>query len=92
MSNRDDQSTVVVHSPVVGTVYRAAEPGGTPLCEVGDHVEAETIVCVLEVMKLIVSVPAGVAGTVERLLFTNGSLVQEDQPLLVIRRNPAGSG
>jgi biotin carboxyl carrier protein len=54
--------------------------------EAGDRVEAETIVCLVEVMKLFNSVKAGVAGTVVKILAENATMVEYGQPLLLIEQ------
>jgi acetyl-CoA carboxylase biotin carboxyl carrier protein len=81
-------STVVgtdVLAPVLGTFYRAPKPGAAPFVEIGARVAPDTVVCIVEVMKLMTSVTAGVAGEVVELLATDGSLVEYGQPLLRIR-------
>jgi len=75
----------IIRSPMVGTFYRAPEPGAKPFVEVGARVRADTIVCIIEVMKLMNSVPAGVAGTVTHVLVDNASMVEYGQPLVAIR-------
>lgn len=75
----DDPSTIV--SPMLGTFYRAPAPGKLPFVEVGTRVEPDTIVCIIEVMKMMNSVPAGVAGTIAEVHAENAQLVEYDQPL-----------
>ena len=72
-------------APVLGTFYRAPKPGAAPFVEIGARVAPDTVVCIVEVMKLMTSVTAGVAGEVVELLATDGSLVEYGQPLLRIR-------
>lgn len=74
-----------VRAPVTGTVYHAPKPGADPFCKVGDRVERDTTVCIVEVMKLFTSVPAGVEGVVAEILVENGALIQAGQPLFLIR-------
>lgn len=76
---------VAVRAPTVGTFYRAASPGARPYAEVGDHVGADDTVCVFEVMKLFSSLKAGAAGTVAAILVANETLVEQDQPLVLIK-------
>lgn len=76
---------VAVRAPTIGTFYRAASPGARPFVEVGDKVGAEDTVCMFEVMKLFSSLKAGVAGIVAAILVANESLVEQDQPLIVIK-------
>lgn len=76
---------VAIRAPTVGTFYRASSPGAKPFVEVGDHVKPDDIVCVFDVMKLFSSINAGVAGTVTAILVENQALVQQDQPLILIK-------
>lgn len=75
---------VLIKSPMVGTFYRASEPGARPFAEVGQHVEAETTVCIIEVMKLMNSIPAGEKGVVTHILVEDGGPVEYGQVLMVI--------
>jgi acetyl-CoA carboxylase biotin carboxyl carrier protein len=70
-----------IESPMLGTFYRAESPGSDPFVEVGGVVEADTVVCIIEVMKMMNSVTAGVAGTVAAVLPENGQLVEFGEPL-----------
>jgi acetyl-CoA carboxylase biotin carboxyl carrier protein len=79
---------VAVVAPHIGTFYRAPRPDAEPFVEVGSVVEEETTVAIVEVMKLMDAVPAGVAGTVTAICAVNGEMVEEGQPLFQIR--PAG--
>jgi acetyl-CoA carboxylase biotin carboxyl carrier protein len=74
-----DGLTIV--SPMLGTFYRAPAPGATPFVEVGTHVEPDTIVCIVEVMKMMNSVPAGLAGTIAEIHAENAQPVEYGQPL-----------
>ena len=75
---------VLVSSPTIGTFYRALEPGAKPYVDVGSRVTADTTVCIIEVMKLMNSLPAGVSGVVTHILAIDAQLVAADQPLIVI--------
>ncbi len=75
----------VIRSPMVGTFYRAPEPGAAPFVEVGQVVEADTTVCIIEVMKLMNSLPAGCRGTVAQIFVADGDAVEYGQPLIVVR-------
>ncbi|MBI1942115.1 MAG: acetyl-CoA carboxylase biotin carboxyl carrier protein [Betaproteobacteria bacterium] len=74
----------LVRAPMVGTFYCAPEPGAPPFVEPGTRVEADTTVCVIEVMKLMNSIPAGCAGVVRRVLVDNAEPVEYGQPLIAI--------
>ena len=75
---------VTVRAPNLGTFYRAPKPGAPPFVQVGQHVEANTEVCLIEVMKLFTTVFAGVAGTVRQVLAEDAELVEFDQALVLI--------
>jgi len=81
--------SVLVKSPMVGTFYRAPEPGAHPFVEVGARVDAESIVGIVEVMKLMNSIPAGQAGVVTHVLVDDGEPVEYGQVLVVIEPGPA---
>jgi acetyl-CoA carboxylase biotin carboxyl carrier protein len=78
--------THLIKSPMVGTFYRAAEPGAKPFVEPGQRVKPDTIVCIIEVMKLMNSVEAGIAGTVTHVFAENAAMVEAGQPLIAIRK------
>ena len=81
--------SVLVKSPMVGSFYRAPEPGAHPFVEVGARVTAASIVGIVEVMKLMNSIPAGQAGVVTHILVEDGEPVQYGQVLLVIEPGAA---
>ncbi len=85
------EGAVAVRAPMVGTFYRSPSPGEKPFVEVGDSVEADSTVCLVEVMKLFNSVKAGVAGIVKQIPVENGSMVEYGQVLLVIEPRDAGA-
>lgn len=74
----------VLRSPMVGTFYRSAAPGGKPFVEIGQSVNAGDPVCIIEAMKMFNQIEADHAGAVTRILAENGQPVEYDQPLLVI--------
>ncbi len=76
--------SVVIKSPMVGTFYRSPEPGARPFVEVGQQVSPETTVCIIEVMKLMNSLPAGSAGRVTHVLVNDAQPVEMGQALIVI--------
>lgn len=71
-----------VAAPMLGIFYRAPSPSEPPFVEVGSRVEPDTVIGVIEVMKLMNSVPAGVAGTVAEIYAENAAMVEYGQPLL----------
>ncbi|MCY1125680.1 acetyl-CoA carboxylase biotin carboxyl carrier protein [Frigidibacter sp. RF13] len=73
-----------VTSPMVGTVYLAAEPGAAPFIAVGDQVKEGQTVLIVEAMKTMNHIPAPRAGTVKRILVEDGTPVEFGAPLLII--------
>ena len=70
-----------IDSPMLGTFYRAERPGADPFVDVGTEVDPDTIVAIIEVMKMMNSVPAGITGTIAEVCCDNASLVEYGQPL-----------
>lgn len=84
----EDSGLLRVDAPIVGTFYRAPAPGEAPFVEVGSRVEPDTVVAIIEVMKLMNSVPAGVSGEVAEVCVENAELVRQGQCLLRVRPDP----
>ena len=76
---------LTIFAPMLGTFYRAEAPGAPPFVEVGTRVDAHTVVCLIEVMKMMNAVPAGVAGTVVAVCAENAQLVEYDAPLFRVQ-------
>jgi acetyl-CoA carboxylase biotin carboxyl carrier protein len=64
-----------------GTFYRAEGPGMAPFVDVGTRVEPDTVVCIIEIMKMMNSVPAGVAGTIVEVCAEDAQLVGDGETL-----------
>lgn len=77
----------LVAAPMLGTYYRAPKPGSPPYVEVGVVVEPDTIVGIIEVMKLMNTVRAGVRGTVLEILARDGALVEYGEALMRVSRS-----
>jgi acetyl-CoA carboxylase biotin carboxyl carrier protein len=73
-----------VRSPMVGTVYLAAEPGAKPFIAVGQTVGAGDTLLIVEAMKVMNPITAPSAGTVKAILVDNGQPIEFDQPLVVV--------
>lgn len=78
-STTDDLHTI--SAPMLGTFYRAQAPGAPPFVEVGTRVDHDTVVCLIEVMKMMNPVPAGVVGTVVEVCVENAQLVESGAAL-----------
>lgn len=73
-------------SPMVGTLYRASSPEEDPFVEKGSQVKNETIVCIVEAMKLFNEIEAEVAGEIVEVLVEDGELVEYGQPLFRVKK------
>jgi acetyl-CoA carboxylase biotin carboxyl carrier protein len=71
-----------IRAPTVGTFYRAPRPGAPPFVDVGAMVEPQTTIGIIEIMKLMSAVPAGVAGKVREVCVADGDPVECDQVLM----------
>jgi len=79
------EGLVAITAPMVGKFYSAPAPSDPPYVEVGSRVEAGAAVGLIEVMKVFASIKTEVAGTIEKILVTNGQFVEFGQPLFLIR-------
>jgi acetyl-CoA carboxylase biotin carboxyl carrier protein len=80
-SRRSSAQTHTIEAPMLGTFFAADGPNTEPFVEVGARVEPGTVVAIIEVMKMMNSVRAGVAGTIVEVCAENAELVQEGTPL-----------
>lgn len=83
-ADETDETGETVDAPLVGTFYHASEPGGPPFVRVGDVVAQDTVVGIVEAMKMMNKVLAGRAGTVTGVLVPDGDLVEYGQPLIAL--------
>jgi acetyl-CoA carboxylase biotin carboxyl carrier protein len=84
-----DARLVAVAAPLPGTFYRAPRPGAAPFVEVGDAVSEDTVVAIVETMKLMNSVHAGARGRVSQIRFDNAEPVTQGVTLMLIEPEPA---
>ncbi|MCC5857795.1 MAG: acetyl-CoA carboxylase biotin carboxyl carrier protein [Ectothiorhodospiraceae bacterium] len=75
---------VAIKAPIAGTFYSRPEPSAEPFCEVGSRVREKDTVCIIEVMKLFNSIPAGVSGEVRRIVKKDGESVQAGDALFIV--------
>ena len=85
MSQEDSDGLVPVAASVNSVFYAQPNPGDPTFVREGDHVDEDTVVCLLEIMKCFRSIPAGVKGTVEKVVAVNGELVQKGEAIMFIR-------
>ena len=76
---------VEIKAPMVGTFYAAADPEAEPFVEIGSAVNPDTVVCVLEAMKLFTEVTADCGGEIAEILVKNGDFVEYGQPLFRVK-------
>ncbi len=81
----EDEGLVAVRAPLPGTFYRAPRPGAAPFVEVGSRVDADTVIGIVETMKLMNSVHAGVAGVVAGFCVANAEFAAQGAALLRVR-------
>ncbi|SOE47176.1 Biotin carboxyl carrier protein of acetyl-CoA carboxylase [plant metagenome] len=74
----------LVKAPMVGTFYRAPNPGAQPFVEVGQTVKEGDALCIIEAMKLLNEIEADKSGVIKEILIENGEPVEYGQPLFVI--------
>lgn len=74
-----------VPAPLLGIFYHAPKPGAAPFVAVGDRVQPDSVIGIIEVMKLMNQVTAGVTGLVTQVLAPNGEMVEHGQPLIRVK-------
>jgi acetyl-CoA carboxylase biotin carboxyl carrier protein len=82
----EDQDLHIIPSPIVGTFYRAASPNADSFVKIGSRVESETVVCIIEAMKLMNEIQAETSGEVAKIYVENGQPVEYGQPLFGIKK------
>ena len=80
-----DAGTIEIVSPTVGTFYSSPQPGDPPFVKVGDTVRADTVVCIVEAMKVFNQIPAEVSGTISKVLVNDGDPVEFGQALFLVK-------
>ena len=80
-----EQGVSVVKSPMVGTFYTAASPDSPVFAKVGGKVGADSIVCIIEAMKVMNEIQAELSGTITEVLVENGEAVEYGQPLFKVK-------
>ncbi|HEY2339807.1 MAG TPA: acetyl-CoA carboxylase biotin carboxyl carrier protein [Steroidobacteraceae bacterium] len=89
-SAMSDPSLIEITAPLMGIFYRAPRPGAAPYVEVGSVLEEDTVIGIIEVMKLMNSVRAAIRGTVIEILAEDGAAVEQGQVLLRASRGSSG--
>ena len=77
--------TIEIRPPIIGTFYRAPKPGAPAFVEIGSVVREDTVVAIIETMKLMNSIPAGVRGRVVEICVADAELVDQDRVLMRVQ-------
>lgn len=80
----DGKKSLEIKAPIVGTLYRSPAPDAAPFVTVGQQIEAETVVCIIEAMKVMNEIKAEVKGVVRKILVDNATPVQFGQVLFLV--------
>ena len=83
-STSDDSKYITIKSPMIGTFYRKPSPDKDVFVNVGSEVKKDTVVCVIEAMKLFNQIEAEVSGKIVKILVDDASPVEYDQPLFLV--------
>lgn len=83
----EDEGLVQVKSPIVGTFYRRPSPDADPFADLGERVKKGDKLCIVEAMKLMNEIESPASGIVEKILLTDGQVVEYGEVLFLIREN-----
>ncbi len=84
----EDENVVTITSPMVGTFYAAPDPDTPPYVQVGSEVQPDSVICIIEAMKVYNEIKAEAHGVIEKVLVNNEDPVEFGQPLFVVRPAP----
>lgn len=82
-----EEGLIDVRSPMVGTFYSSPQPGAESFVNVGDSVEENTIIAIIEVMKLMSSIPAKAQGEIREILVKDAQLIEKGQLIMRVKPN-----
>ena len=82
----EDQDLHIIPSPIVGTFYRSASPNAEPFVKIGSQVGPDSVVCIIEAMKLMNEIQAETSGEVAKIYVENGQPVEYGQPLFGLKK------
>ena len=80
----EDAKYIAIKSPMIGTFYRKPSPDKPSFVNVGDDISSDTVVCMIEAMKLFNEIEAEISGKIVKMLVDDGSPVEYDQPLFLV--------
>ncbi len=81
----EEENLIPLKSPMVGSFYGAANPDAEPYVKVGSAIQKDTVVCIIEAMKVFNEIRADMAGVIAKILVRNGQAVEYNQPLFLVR-------
>lgn len=85
-SIKEDENTLIVRSPIVGTFYKAPSPDSPPFVNIGNRVLEGQVLCIIEAMKMMNEIESPVAGEVIEIYVEDEDIVEYNQALMKIRR------
>jgi len=80
-----DEGLITIASPMVGTFYASPSPDAAPFVNIGDRISDESVVCLIEAMKVFNEIKAETSGTIHSMLVASGQAVEFGQPLFKVR-------
>jgi len=80
-----EEGLLDIRAPMVGTFYNAPKPGADPFVEIGSNINEDSVIAIIEVMKLMNSIPAGLNGEIVEILVTDAQFVEKGQLLMRVR-------
>jgi acetyl-CoA carboxylase biotin carboxyl carrier protein len=83
----EQEKLIEIKAPLVGTFYSAPSPSAEPFTKIGAAIDADTVVCIIEAMKVMNEIKAQVSGTIQKILVTNGQAVEFGQALFLVKPN-----
>ena len=81
-----EEELAPIASPLVGTFYRASSPDADPFVSVGSRVNKDTVVCIIEAMKVMNEIKAETSGVIKKILVENATAVQFGQPMFLVEK------
>jgi acetyl-CoA carboxylase biotin carboxyl carrier protein len=81
-----EEELTPIASPLVGTFYRASSPDADPFVSVGARVNKDTVVCIIEAMKVMNEIKAETSGVIKKILVENATAVQFGQPMFLVEK------
>lgn len=81
-----EEELTPIASPLVGTFYRASSPDADPFVSVGSRVNKDTVVCIIEAMKVMNEIKAETSGVIKKILVENATAVQFGQPMFLVEK------